>query len=155
MKNIKFILKPDRFPSTVRHPHSLPRQAAFPGRRASIEQPRVPSSSRSFRRFPGLGLGRDTPNNREKEHGTNSLIAMETAKHQAQAQGRPFLFAVPLWHTNCSPKAARPQPRIAAHSQLLLWLWGSGMKRHFSVESLVKCFPWLPLADAVYNMPLP
>lgn len=48
------------------------------------------------------------PKYRKKQHGTNSLIAMETAKHQAQAEGRAFLFAVPVWHTACSPAQLEP-----------------------------------------------
>lgn len=149
MKNTEFALKPRIFPSGVTRPSSPPEAGCLPPeRRAAISQPRVTPEQAPSNALRSLGLGHYTQSNRKKEHGTNSLIAMETAKHQAQAQGRPA--------TQTQPDRGSSSALLsAAHSQLLLCHWGWGRKRHFSAGSLVKCFLWLPLADAVYKMPHP
>lgn len=69
--------------------------------------------------------------------------------------GTPFL--VPLRHTACTPHSRPGSPSAPAPCPLPAppQLRGSGGKRHFPAQSLLKCFLWLPLADAVYNMPLP
>lgn len=48
--------------------------------------------------FPGLGLGHYTQNRRKRENCTDSLIATETAKHQAQALGISHTLLAHILH---------------------------------------------------------